>query len=179
MKRKAPSGTFQKALDKTTAGKTGHRPTLPGRCQPSTIGPAGLNYRIRNGNGCGPRGIGARKIISSKNIDNCNSFKSHRIQGNNGDQTARPISTGQLHMSPRFHLPPIYPVVYRGPYLLKQWRFSSWGALHAYMLSAFIAPGRSYPASAPGGTTGTPAVRPTRSSRTRVSPPQNLCARRG
>ncbi len=30
------------------------RPTLPGRCQPSTIGAGGLNYCVRNGNRCGP-----------------------------------------------------------------------------------------------------------------------------
>ena len=31
-------------------------------------------------------------------------------------QATRPISTGQLHASPRFHLRPINPVVYWGPY---------------------------------------------------------------
>src|SRR3989441_11482371 len=38
------------------------RPTLPHRYQCSTIGPGGLNYRVRNGNGCGPSGIAARNI---------------------------------------------------------------------------------------------------------------------
>ena len=33
------------------------RPTLPRRCQRSTIGPGGLNFRVRDGNGCGPSGI--------------------------------------------------------------------------------------------------------------------------
>ena len=33
------------------------RPTLPARCQASTIGPEGLNGRIRNGNGCFPFGM--------------------------------------------------------------------------------------------------------------------------
>ena len=46
-------------------------------------------------------------------------------------QSPRSLSTGQLHISPRFHPPPIYPVVCRGPYQIKLWRFSSWGALHA------------------------------------------------
>ncbi len=31
------------------------------------------------------------------------------------DQASRPISTGQLHASPRFHLLPIDLVVYQGP----------------------------------------------------------------
>jgi hypothetical protein len=30
------------------------RPTLPGGCPPSTIGAGGLNFRVRDGNGCGP-----------------------------------------------------------------------------------------------------------------------------
>ena len=30
------------------------RPTLPGRLHPSTIGAERLNFRVRNGNGCGP-----------------------------------------------------------------------------------------------------------------------------
>ena len=33
------------------------RPTLPGRLHPSTIGAGGLNFRVRNGNGCGPTAI--------------------------------------------------------------------------------------------------------------------------
>src|SRR5262245_9115312 len=33
------------------------RPTLPRRYQRSTIGPGGLNFRVRDGNGCGPSGI--------------------------------------------------------------------------------------------------------------------------
>ena len=35
---------------------TRQRPTLPRRCQRSTIGPGGLNFRVRDGNGCGPSG---------------------------------------------------------------------------------------------------------------------------
>lgn len=35
------------------------RPTLPRRLHRSTIGPGGLNFRVRNGNGCGPSGITA------------------------------------------------------------------------------------------------------------------------
>src|SRR6266849_4435787 len=38
------------------------RPTFPRRYQRSIIGPAGLNYRVRDGNGCDPRGITTRKF---------------------------------------------------------------------------------------------------------------------
>ena len=34
--------------------KTRQRPTLPPSCPGSTIGTNGLNFRVRNGNGCGP-----------------------------------------------------------------------------------------------------------------------------
>lgn len=33
------------------------RPTLPGPCGPSTIGPDGLNFHVRNENGCNTIGI--------------------------------------------------------------------------------------------------------------------------
>ncbi len=42
------------------------RPTLPRRCQRSTIGPGGLNCRVRDGNGCGPSGI-----ATGTSYDNC------------------------------------------------------------------------------------------------------------
>jgi hypothetical protein len=32
-------------------------PTLPHTCACSTIGPVGLNFRVRDGNGCDPHGI--------------------------------------------------------------------------------------------------------------------------
>ena len=37
-------------------------PTLPHTFACSTIGPAGLNFRVRDGNGCGPRGMTTRKV---------------------------------------------------------------------------------------------------------------------
>ena len=36
------------------------RPTLPGEFPPSTIGAGRLNFRVRNGNGCGPAAIATR-----------------------------------------------------------------------------------------------------------------------
>ncbi len=39
------------------------RPTFPRRFQRSIIGPAGLNFRVRDGNGCFPRGMATRKLV--------------------------------------------------------------------------------------------------------------------
>ena len=41
----------------------------------------------------------------------------------------RTISTGRLNTLLCLHLPPINAVVFRGPYLLSQWEFSSWSGL--------------------------------------------------
>src|SRR5580765_3007929 len=41
-------------------------PTLPRRCQRSTIGAEGLNFRVRNGNGCDPSAMVAGKLEFSK-----------------------------------------------------------------------------------------------------------------
>ncbi len=38
------------------------RPTLPGRCPPSTIGAGGLNCRVREGNGCIPAAMATRNL---------------------------------------------------------------------------------------------------------------------
>src|SRR2546425_4855986 len=40
-------------------------PTLPRRCQRSTIGAGGLNFRVRNGNGCDPSAMVAGKPYQS------------------------------------------------------------------------------------------------------------------
>ncbi len=45
----------------------GHRPTLPCRLRHSTIGAGGLNYRVRDGNGCCPSAMGTRGYILSPN----------------------------------------------------------------------------------------------------------------
>ena len=39
------------------------QPTLPRSYPRSTIGPGGLNYRVRDGNGCGPSGMIAGKLV--------------------------------------------------------------------------------------------------------------------
>ena len=45
--------------------KTRQRPTLPQSLPCSTIGPGGLYFRVRDGNGCYPSGIAARKKVRS------------------------------------------------------------------------------------------------------------------
>ena len=40
------------------------RPTLPASYPTSTIGAGGLNCRVRNGNGCGPSAMAARKYVN-------------------------------------------------------------------------------------------------------------------
>ena len=39
------------------------RPTLPHSYPCSTIGPEGLNFRVRDGNGCDPLGIATEKSL--------------------------------------------------------------------------------------------------------------------
>src|SRR3954454_16815966 len=84
----------------------------------------------------------------------------------------RPISTGRLNTLPCVHLRPINVVVYQGPYpvnpvgdLISR-RVSRLDAFSAYLFR------RSLTSRAPGGTTGTRELRPSRSSRTRDSSPQ-------
>jgi hypothetical protein len=97
----------------------------------STIADAGLNFRVRNGNGCGPRSMGGG--INRKDQNGlCNRMgfwaqvKQRRLmpssEGNGkplpkkeGGQASRAISTGQLHVLPRFHLRPINVLVSDGP----------------------------------------------------------------
>jgi hypothetical protein len=95
------------------------------------------------------------------------------------ESSPRPISTGQLHTLPCFHFPPINLVVCEGPYLVEPVGdlISRW-ASHLDAFSAY--PFRTWPTShAAGATTGTPEVRPPRSSRTRGSSSQISCAHSG
>ena len=83
------------------------------------------------------------------------------------DQATWTISTDMLRASPRFHTRPINLVVFEGPWgelILR-------GASHLDAFSGY--PVRTWlPGSAAGATTGTPEVRPPRSSRTRGSSSQ-------
>ena len=86
----------------------------------------------------------------------------------------RPISTRQLHALLRFHPEPINLVFFQGSYELGNLILRQASRLDAF--SAY--PFRTWlPSDAPGGTTGTPAVRPSRSSRTKDSPSQISYAR--
>ena len=43
-----------RSMSDPLSGEIRRRPTLPGSFPPSTIGAEGLNFRVRNGNGCDP-----------------------------------------------------------------------------------------------------------------------------
>ena len=161
------------------------RPTLPGHLCPSTIGADGLNFRVRNGNGCVPVAIATEKICNltpwSKFTINFQKLKSSmsppqqtRTSESNIDDnpSPRPISTGRLNTLPCLHLRPINVVVCHGPYPVIPVRdLISKRASHLDAFSGY--PFRRSPTShAPGGTTGTRELRPSRSSRTRDSSPQ-------
>ena len=150
------------------------RPTLPGSLPPSTIGAGGLNFRVRNGNGCDPAAmateiccqLGERRTRRSPPED---SIASTNIIVN---PSPRPISTGRLNTLPCLHLRPINVVVFHGPYLVDPVgnlileRASRLDAFSAYPFR------RSLTSRALGRTTGTRELRPSRSSRTRDSLPQ-------
>lgn len=86
----------------------------------------------------------------------------------------RPISIRQLHALLHFHPEPIYLVVYKGSYILGNLILRGASRLDAF--SAY--PFRTWlPSYASGETTGTPAVRPSRSSRTKDSSSQISYAR--
>ena len=90
----------------------------------------------------------------------------------------RPISSSQLHTLPHFHLCPIYLVVFKGSYFFRMGYLILRGAsrLDAFSVYPFQAwlPGRRL-----GSLTGTPAARPSRSSRTKDSSSQISYAHAG
>ena len=90
----------------------------------------------------------------------------------------RPISNSQLHALLHFHLCPIYLVVFKGSYFFRMGVLISRGASRLDAFSVY--PFRTWlPCPAPGSATGPPAVRPSRSSRTKDSSFQNSCAHAG
>ena len=111
----------------------------------STIAEAGLNFRVRNGNGCGPCSMDGGKNLG---LAQPNGFPGPprtewlslglrprfgalalRLRVGCG-QASRAISTGQLHASLRFHLRPIDVLVSDGPSGDRSPReISSWGGL--------------------------------------------------
>ena len=90
----------------------------------------------------------------------------------------RPISTGPLHPLQGFHSQPIYLVVSEGPYCFHMRNFiSGWvSRLDAFSVYPFRT---QLPGSTAGAITGTPSVRPLRSSRTKSRSLHVSCARDG
>ena len=89
-----------------------------------------------------------------------------------------PISSSQLHTLLHFHLCPIYLVVFKGVYFLRMGYLILRGASRLDAFSVYPFP-TWLPGHAPGGTTGTPEVSPSRSSRTKDSSSQISCAHAG
>ena len=89
----------------------------------------------------------------------------------------RPISNSQLHVLLRFHLCPIYLVVFKGSYYLRMGYLILRGASRLDAFSVY--PCQTWlPGHELSSSTGTPAVRPSRSSRTKDSSSQisSACA---
>ena len=90
-----------------------------------------------------------------------------------------PISNSQLHVLPHFHLCPIYLVLFKGFYSFKRMGYLILGGtsrLDAFSVYSFRTwlPGHGF-----GKPTGPPAVRPSRSSRTKDSSSQISYAHAG
>ena len=90
----------------------------------------------------------------------------------------RPISNSQLHVLLRFHLCPIYLVVFKGSYYLRMGYLILRGASRLDAFSVYPVPAW-LPGYAFGNTTGTPEASPPRSSRTKGSSSQISYARAG
>ena len=90
----------------------------------------------------------------------------------------RPISIGQLHALLHFHLRPIYLVVFKGSYRFRVGYLILRGASRLDAFSVYPFP-TWLPGHALGSTAGTPAVGPSRSSRTKDSSSQISYAHAG
>ena len=154
--------------------RTRRRPTLPGPLDPSTIGAGGLNFRVRNGNGCDPSAMATETCCQGSAAKLRRSSLRNSIASTNFivDPSPRPISTGRLNTLLCLHLRPINVMVCHGPYLVDPVgnlileRASYLDAFSTYPFR------RSLTSGALGRTTGTRELRPSRSSRTRDSLPQ-------
>ena len=143
----------------------------------STIGAARLNFSVRDGKRWIPRAIATLSRLPSL-LRGDISLDIGPLKGApRGEPTEdirpyrtrkyRAISTARLRTSPPLHLRPIEVIVFdrpRGDLILGP--ASRLDAFSAYPIRAWV------PGGAPGGTTGTPEARPTRSSRTSVRTPQ-------
>ena len=161
----------------------------------------GLNCRVRDGNGCFPAAMTTRKVLGDRfwnrgrrNEPGVGIRQSDPMDANSRSipapvppagsilppppcgagrmdgQADRLFSTGPLSTLPCLHARPINVVVFdepRGSLILRL----------ASRLDAFSAyPYRTWlPGNAPSGTTGTPEVRPSQSSRTKDRLSQGSC----
>ena len=141
----------------------------------SIIGAGRLSFRVRDGSGRFPVAVAAVTLFMGVVVVGwgvvfgvvavCVSF--------------RPVSASSLHPLLSFQVWPIDPVVCGGPYPTKWVRnlilekVSRLDAFSGYPARTWLSSG------APGGTTGGPEVRPSRSSRTRDRFPQASDARGG
>ena len=90
----------------------------------------------------------------------------------------RPISNSQLHALRHFHPCPIYLVVFKGSYFFRMGYLILRGASRLDAFSVYPFP-TWLPGREPGGSTGTPEVSPSRSSRTKDSSSQISYAHAG
>ena len=119
--------------------------------------PSLLNDCVRNGNRCSQTGIGTGMNFSGSAVASESQVPKHMSlerrsrwpstatagwTANKCSQVNRPISTGELSASLRLHRRPINLVVYQGP----DGETSSRSGFRAYMPSALILSGHSYPA---------------------------------
>ena len=165
-------------------------PTLPPGYPGSTLGARGLSVRVRDGSARVPPAVGAdsqgRCNTSPSGVHShplgLVSFQIGQdpsgIPGHLPCQTTRPLSTGRLRTLPRFHLRPIKQVVFLWPWgsaeALREEVLGGDSRLDAFSGSPFRT---RLPGGAAGATTGSPEVRPPRSSRTGGGLPHSSCAR--
>ncbi len=162
--------------------KDRRRPTLPPLG--STIGADGLNFPVRYGKGWTPSQWPPEtfRCIPHHNILTLDTMTSEHFLVQTIPPRGRPRDAGAQAYG---LLVPLGCVRHRtctcglstwsSPTALKR-DLISWRVSRLYAFSAY--PFRTWlPSGAPGGTTGTPAVRPSRSSRTRDRPTQISRAR--
>ena len=189
IKAKKPGGDERPGL----WGMGRRRPTLPRNHSRSTIGAEELNDRVRDGNGCGLlAGVTAPRQKSEVRNQILSSVLCFGGLFPNRGFFAIPASTDALKkrmVKPHGQLVSVsfMHCCTSTPDLSTSWSTRGLqagcpaGILilgWASRLDAFSGyPFRTWlPSAAPGGTTGTPEVRPSRSSRTRDRSPQNSCA---
>jgi hypothetical protein len=147
------------------------RPTLPPSFPGSTIGAGGLNFRVRNGAGCIPSAITTETAWQALEGREPPELHSEREQERGCQVLGLLVPVSSTHcyastsgLSTQSSSWGPYQVDPVGDLILEQ-------ASRLYAFSAY--PFRTWLTSrAAGATTRTPEVRPSRSSRTRDSPPQ-------